>query len=72
MSKKKKNSVDIGYGLECPRCNKPMIRREKPVGFKTNKRYYFSEWDYCKDCGHLQLYEHYKVFNNKFASQNNY
>jgi uncharacterized protein with PIN domain len=70
MSKKNKSSVSIGEGNNCPKCNKPMERREhKAITAKIlNQPFYFSEWDYCKPCGHIQMYEYKKVWNkNKKA-----
>jgi len=63
---KKKASV-IGSGENCPKCSKPMQRREhSEIGPKQRKAwYYFKEWDYCPQCHHLQHYEWAKVFNNK-------
>jgi hypothetical protein len=29
-----------------------------------HKAYYFSEWDYCKPCRHIQHYEKFKVHND--------
>ena len=29
----------------------------------TRQKFYFTEWDYCKDCHHVQHYEKFKVFN---------
>jgi len=44
----------------CPKCSKPMERRshQQPP---TKKPFYFSEWDYCPACRHVQHYERYKV-----------
>jgi hypothetical protein len=39
-------------------------RRHRPNETKhLRKPYYFSEWDYCRPCGHLQHYERFKVYN---------
>ncbi len=67
MSKKNK-AEHIGNGRECPKCGKPMERREhKNIGAKQlNKTYYYREWDYCQPCGHLQHYEEYKVFSKNY------
>jgi len=60
----------IGDGENCPKCNKPMQRREHSnISTKLLKKpYYFSEWDYCKPCGHIQHYESKKVLNNNKKS----
>ena len=57
----------IGEGNNCPKCGKPMQRREhKEITQKIlNQPYYFSEWDVCRPCHHIQMYEYKKVFNNK-------
>lgn len=48
---------------KCPKCNDFMERRKHNfTKKKTNKSHYFSEWDYCKKCNHVQFYEKYKVF----------
>ena len=56
----------IGKGLECPKCNEPMERREHLENDKRilKKVYYYTEWDYCKTCQHVQHYDHFKVWNN--------
>ena len=68
--KKNKSSVCIGEGNNCPKCNKPMIRKEhsKITEKILNQPYYYSEWDVCVPCGHIQHYEYKKVWNkNKRA-----
>lgn len=47
-----------GIGKECPKCGIPMERREHSR--KPETAYFFSEWDYCKPCNHVQHYEEYK------------
>lgn len=40
-------------------------RRHANITKKLLKlKYYFSEWDYCRNCKHLQHYECYKVWND--------
>lgn len=53
-------------GNECPKCGRPMERRFHSVDetAMNNKKYYFSQWDYCKPCKHVQHYEAYKVSND--------
>jgi hypothetical protein len=43
----------------CPKCKKLMERRTR-IGRPKNKTYYYTEWDYCKPCGHVQHYDEYK------------
>lgn len=63
MSKNKKYIV-IGFLCKCPKCLNLMERRGHS-NLKKQKKipFYFSEWDYCKKCKHLQHYDKYKVFN---------
>lgn len=48
-----------GMGENCPKCLKPMERRKRILPPK-NKSYFFTEWDYCKLCSHVQHYEKFK------------
>lgn len=43
----------------CPKCNALMQRRSHAFPPK-NKNYFFTEWDYCNKCGHIQHYEEFK------------
>jgi hypothetical protein len=56
----------LGQGNDCPKCKRKMQRRgHKFLGKKQkNAPYYFSQWDYCLACWHLQHYDEYKVWNN--------
>lgn len=67
---KKKYEV-LGEGEPCPKCDKPMQRREHKniLDKQRNAPYYFREWDYCCDCKHLQHYDHCKVFNKNKAAK---
>ena len=51
--------------MKCPKCSQEMeLRFHKPSETAyLLKPYYFSEWDYCKACRHVQHYENYKVYN---------
>src|ERR1700676_2129738 len=55
----------VGQFMNCPRCNQEMERRFREPNETAHllKPYYFSEWDYCKVCRHVQHYEKYKVYN---------
>ncbi len=47
-----------------------MERREhRELTKQRQKYYYFSKWDYCKPCGHLQHYEKFKVLNENAQRQ---
>jgi len=51
----------------CPKCGRSMERRrhsEKETAY-LRKPFYFTEWDYCKGCRHIQLYAKYKVVNQQ-------
>jgi len=52
-------------GAECPHCHQRMERRKhKEITDKVLKQsYYFSQWDFCKTCNHVQHYDKYKVYN---------
>jgi len=65
MKVKKYKVKIIGNGEECKNCNILMQRREhSEITHKIRQMsYYFSEWDYCSNCKHVQHYEKFKVFN---------
>jgi hypothetical protein len=52
----------IGRGKKCPKCKKPMARmqRKKPPSPDSNQDTWFSEWDFCRDCRHVQHYEEFR------------
>lgn len=58
----KRNYKVIGKGNDCKKCRVPMERRSHKDGFrvKPTQYQYFTEWDYCKPCGHVQHYEVFK------------
>ncbi len=58
MKKYRIKILDKGQEKECPKCKRIMERREHST--KPHSNYFFTEWDYCKPCGHLQHYEQYK------------
>lgn len=71
----KKQHIEILNRInECPKCNQLMERRKhRTIGEKQlTKTFYFSEWDYCKPCNHVQFYEEYKVFAKDFKKQNSF
>lgn len=51
----------LGEGLACPKCSNPMERRRHSQDPTTY--YFFTEWDYCKPCRHLQHYSEFKQRN---------
>lgn len=58
-------NIRLGIGNECPKCFKSMERRgHKEINNKIKKMsYYYTSWDYCISCKHLQHYEANKKFN---------
>ena len=54
-------AITIGYENECPKCKKLMERRKHPAHWvNKNPVCFYTEWDYCPDCNHVQHYEEYK------------
>lgn len=56
--------MKVGQGHPCPKCGKSMERRKhspEDKGIANRCPYYFSEWDYCKRCKHVQQYEQFRV-----------
>ncbi len=65
----KKQHIEVLNRINnCPKCNELMERRKhKTINEKQlNRTYYFSEWDYCTNCNHLQHYEEYKVLSQNY------
>jgi len=36
-------------------------RMHKSIKFKLKQKYFFSQWDFCLHCGHIQHYQKFKV-----------
>ena len=53
-------AITVGEGKDCPKCYKPMERRKHPAHWKSSKTYYYTQWDFCKKCQHVQHYEEFK------------
>lgn len=55
----RQKAVASGKGDPCPKCGKPMARRQHPETWKpkANQPYYFEFWDVCQPCRHIQHYE---------------
>lgn len=64
-----KNKV-IGKGNPCPKCAHDMLRWGHPLGWapKRGQPYYFSYWDRCSRCRHMQHYEVAKVHLTPFGT----
>lgn len=60
-------SVIIDRLNECPKGCGLMERRKHPSNWVFNKKrksfYFFTEWDFCPKCRHVQLYEEFKNSN---------
>lgn len=53
-----KKYIEIEGGQECPKCKQVMQRRMHSM--KPTKTWFYTKWDYCKPCGHIQHYEVFK------------
>ena len=53
-------AIVSGLGEDCPKCKDAMQRRKHPAHWKSKKTYYYTEWDYCNKCQHVQHYDKYK------------
>lgn len=58
MKERKIRYISKGFLKECPKCKGKMERRTHKE--KPKKTWFYTEWDYCKPCGHLQHYDQYK------------
>ena len=52
----------IGIGNNCIHCGTPMERRKRMKMPTNRSSYYYSEWDYCSSCSHVQHYEEFKSY----------
>jgi hypothetical protein len=59
-----KGSVRIGEGSPCAKWARPMDRYGHGAGWKPRpaQPYWFTYWDRCPHCGHIQHYEEAKRF----------
>lgn len=48
----------IGVGEKCPKCSEFMERRKHKD--RPGKTWFYTQWDYCKSCKHIQHYEKFK------------
>lgn len=58
--KKTNKAIVIGKGELCPKCLKEMERRSHPLHYVYKKSFYFTKWDYCNSCKHVQHYDKFK------------
>jgi hypothetical protein len=58
--KKSNKAIIVGKGEECPKCFKEMEHRKHPDHWESRKSYFYTEWDYCPFCKHVQHYEKFK------------
>lgn len=54
----------ISKGAPCPKCSRPMDRFSHPSHWQPRPKqpFYFSYWDKCTRCRHMQMYEKAKVY----------
>lgn len=59
-----KHRTAIGGGKSCPNGCGQMTRCRHPDGWKPKHgaKCYFSEWDHCLRCTHVQHYEQFRVW----------
>lgn len=57
-------SIYVGKGLPCPKCKELMHTKKHPIitEKELSKLYYYSQWDVCFKCKHVQHYDKYKVY----------
>jgi len=68
MSKRKSKAITVGESKRpCKICHgKMVVRKHKEITPKLKKQfYYFSQWDYCKNCNKVFFNESFKVNNAK-------
>lgn len=54
-----KKVIDIGKGILCPKCNKQCITRKR-IKNPENKNFFYTQWDFCKDCNAVYFDDKYK------------
>jgi len=60
--KPSRKAVFIGIGEHCVKCEKPMERMSHPKDWTPrNGIGYFTEWDVCRFCRHVQHYQRFYV-----------
>ena len=70
MSKRKSKAITIGKSKKpCRICKGEMVvKKHSSITEKLRKQYYyFSQWDYCRNCNKVFFNEHFKVLNGKGA-----
>ncbi len=60
--RERKYLIVSNNSLPCPKCRQPMQCRSHRTT-PTEQKVYYTQWDYCKKCMHVQHYEHYKIVN---------
>ena len=56
----KKSVIITGSGKKCPKCDNFMERRKHSPSWISRKSFYYTEWDWCGGCKHIQHYEQFK------------
>lgn len=57
--KNSNKSIVVGSGKSCPKCKELMERRKHPNNWSSMKNHYFTQWDYCRSCRHVQHYDEF-------------
>ena len=53
-------AVPAGMGERCPKCGKLMVRWQHSAGWQPPiGRGFYTRWDVCRPCGHVQHYERF-------------
>lgn len=53
-------AIKIGIGDKCKKCSEDMERRGHPKHWVSTKSFYYTEWDFCPSCKHVQHYDKFK------------
>lgn len=53
-------TISTGEGNKCPKCKNPMQRRTHMPQLFIEIEHFYSQWDYCESCRHVQHYEEFK------------
>ena len=64
-----KNRVVLGHFCKCPKCKTVKMERRThrivPYQCLRRKNGYYSEWDVCTKCGHIQVYGIFLIYQGK-------
>jgi len=62
---RRKNTEILKGDRICPKCDQIMQRRKHKEILESirNQPYYYSQWDYCRTCKHIQHSDEFRVIN---------